>query len=574
MIFLNRKLNQFYLYTKGLSKMFEPEESFIIDKENHAKTTKYLDRIKLHSDKKLYQYQRDVAKTCIDIEFCNGKRIRGDFTIQSPGMIINMPVGTGKTLTACVYLRSMIHNTDKVLSYTQMQFESNLTTCVSHEIIRNVNIDTLILCSPTIIEQWAATLEDCGIRYTIITIPSDFKMHDLLLKRTVLVSTSHFKAFVQYMNIQCVYRFIYDEPDTCYVAGIHIECKFAIVITGTPEQLFLARKKNAHDHTIRKIFGDIDKSFLYTCDPNDIKIAEVKVDTIVHRCLSLNSLLYKNVVDYDVMNALQCGDEKMAMELLSVPEKKCINLYESVIAKLDYDEVKYKKYDTEHAKKMLVEIKTKRTHVEARNKKLINLYDTKCNSCFFNDIMYVCICGTRLCETCIPEKCLECEERIKKGIIFKNIFRKENRALAEGKLAWIIMSYMSISKTTSANNYVGEVCNIIFNKSQGKFLVFSYYDVSAMVSIFEEHKTRYGIIEGRVSVRTRLIENFKSGHLNVLIFKDRENMAGTDIPEATDIILSHSMNIEMEEQCIARAKRIGCDHPITVHKFQVYAIDL
>ncbi len=556
------------------------------EKDIQKACIKYIDKIKLKSKKVLFEYQKNIAKECIMIETSGGRRKRKSAIIRSPGMIVNLPVGTGKTMTTCAYLKAMIRRSKQKYEYEQTVYDSNPYTCVTYKDIHKVDIDTMILCSPTIIYQWAEHLDDMKIKYTLITVPSDFKDKNMFLGRVVLISTKQYKEFVKVQHINVIYRFIYDEPDTCYIAGINIECKFCIIITGTPEQLFSARKKNSHAHTIRKIFGDVDKSLLYTCDPNDIKIPQVEVVEEKHICCGRNITLYRGILEGDAYDAIACGDEKRAIEILKVPGQKCTNLADAIGARFDHNEEKYGKYDTEHTKNKLEDIRSKRILLAKRQERIDQLNDTQCGKCFLNLADYICICGVLTCLSCSGNECRGCVMKLSYIWGVKEVILQKKYTMFEPNLIKMIHSYLPpVKLPIPGNDYVGEVCKIIRNglssshylsghapsshspSSRKKFLIFSYYNMSSITRGLDNDNIPYGVIEGRVSNRQKYIDAFRDNSLNVLFFKDKENMAGTDLPEATDIIISHDMTDDMVEQCVARAKRLGCTHKITVHKF-------
>ena len=112
-----------------------------------------------------------------------------------------------------------------------------------------------------------------------------------------------------------------------------------------------------------------------------------------------------------------------------------------------------------------------------------------------------------------------------------------------------------------------ETCaRIISEKTAGRFLVFSCHDAS-----FETCKrflgaegVRFVELKGCASTRTRVLEEFRTGLVNVLLLNSLNNGAGIDLQCATDVVLYHSMPA-YSEQIIARANRVGRLLPLTVH---------
>ena len=66
-------------------------------------------------------------------------------------------------------------------------------------------------------------------------------------------------------------------------------------------------------------------------------------------------------------------------------------------------------------------------------------------------------------------------------------------------------------------------------------------------------------------MREKNIYAFKTGEINVLFLNSKNNGAGINLQEATDIILYHKMNENLETQILGRANRIGRDIELKVH---------
>ena len=61
------------------------------------------------------------------------------------------------------------------------------------------------------------------------------------------------------------------------------------------------------------------------------------------------------------------------------------------------------------------------------------------------------------------------------------------------------------------------------------------------------------------------ITSFKNGKIQVIFLNSKNNGAGINLQEATDIILYHEMNENIIKQIIGRANRIGRTDKLFVH---------
>jgi hypothetical protein len=109
--------------------------------------------------------------------------------------------------------------------------------------------------------------------------------------------------------------------------------------------------------------------------------------------------------------------------------------------------------------------------------------------------------------------------------------------------------------------------NIIKKKSNGKFLVFSCYENTndSIAKILKENKISFSKLSGSCGAVSNTIDKFNIGQINVLLLNAQYYGSGLNLQMATDIIIYHEMNIELETQIIGRAQRIGRTEPLNVY---------
>ena len=111
------------------------------------------------------------------------------------------------------------------------------------------------------------------------------------------------------------------------------------------------------------------------------------------------------------------------------------------------------------------------------------------------------------------------------------------------------------------------ILDIVKKNKEGKFIIFSNYDESfnTLQILFEEEGISYTEIKGNKDIRNKNILNYKTGNIQVLFLNSKNNAAGINLEETTDIILYHQMSEYCETQILGRANRIGRKNKLLVH---------
>lgn len=112
------------------------------------------------------------------------------------------------------------------------------------------------------------------------------------------------------------------------------------------------------------------------------------------------------------------------------------------------------------------------------------------------------------------------------------------------------------------------IASLVQEKPNGKFLIFSAFDntFEPVYAYLEEAVIPYTRLRGNVEMRTRKLEEFRTSHtLNVIILNTSEHAAGLNLPETTDIIITHAIPETTLTQIIGRGLRLGRTEPLTVH---------
>lgn len=110
------------------------------------------------------------------------------------------------------------------------------------------------------------------------------------------------------------------------------------------------------------------------------------------------------------------------------------------------------------------------------------------------------------------------------------------------------------------------VMNIIRNKPDGKFLIFSKIG-DAFYSIIDklhEHDVSYVEMKGSTAHMARALDSFREGMVKVVLLSTSHAGSGIDISCATDVILLHSMAAD-RDQAVGRAQRQGRTTSLHIH---------
>lgn len=108
--------------------------------------------------------------------------------------------------------------------------------------------------------------------------------------------------------------------------------------------------------------------------------------------------------------------------------------------------------------------------------------------------------------------------------------------------------------------------NIIKNKPNGKFLVFSRIDsgFNRIIEKMEENDINYAILKGSTSHMINILNSFKVGQTKIILLNTQYAGSGIEINFATDVIIFHSMGLD-KQQAIGRAQRVGRTEQLHIH---------
>jgi len=212
-------------------------------------------------------------------------------------------------------------------------------------------------------------------------------------------------------------------------------------------------------------------------------------------------------------------------------------------------------------KKKLDEISDSIHHIESR---LIKDEKNVCPICydtFNNPICNVNCCGQLFCLSCINHhfnsvkstktNCPCCRT----SIDYNNITIVTNDNVSNSLKKHELLKKEEVFE------------NLIKQKPNSKWLIFSGYDgtFDLLVKKLELEGITFSKVNGTNSHIEKLINDFKNGKIKVLLLNAFYYGMGLNLECATDILIYHTLNPELEKQVIGRAQRPGRTIPLTIH---------
>jgi len=161
----------------------------------------------------------------------------------------------------------------------------------------------------------------------------------------------------------------------------------------------------------------------------------------------------------------------------------------------------------------------------------------------------------------INKRCPDCRAEIKSTENLTAIVSIKNEITND-----IVPNGESVSKIGKGIlNKEDTLLEIIKNKPEGKFIVFSKVDVfTNIIKLLVENNITFAELKGHTTHMMNVLKDFKNGTINVILLTTQYAGYGIDINFATDVVIFHSMAVD-KQQAIGRAQRVGRTNNLIVH---------
>jgi SNF2 family DNA or RNA helicase len=199
-------------------------------------------------------------------------------------------------------------------------------------------------------------------------------------------------------------------------------------------------------------------------------------------------------------------------------------------------------------------------HIEELDKRFSEVLDDNCTICF-----------SKLDKPVMEPSCqnIFCGGCILTWLNTKGTCPLCRKAINRSELVYIDKDKQYVKPVEEQKNKTKEqtIIHLIQENKDGRFIVFSDWDESfnAIREVLKANKIDFVEIKGSITTRTKKIEKFRNGEVNVVFLNSKTDSSGINMQETTDIILYHAMNEGTTKQIIGRANRIGRKIPLKVH---------
>lgn len=209
------------------------------------------------------------------------------------------------------------------------------------------------------------------------------------------------------------------------------------------------------------------------------------------------------------------------------------------------------------------DLKRLQDRLEALRDRVTELSKKTCGICYDNyDNPIILPCTHVFCGSCLMQwmrnnrTCPECRKQVRANQLI---------AIVDDKDAVASTSNIP-TRNTNIMDKVETLINIITNKPNGRFLVFSRIDSTfhhIMLALERAHIS-YAEIKGSTAVMMRILQRFQDGQLQVILLNTHHAGSGIDISCATDVVIFHQMGTD-KVQAVGRAQRVGRTETLNVH---------
>lgn len=593
------------------------EESY----EDYMKNVQYNINIQLfpHQFKSIYEMEKfeKIDKIILDNSY---------YLTSKLGVLSDIP-GHGKGLSILGLISKNLKNCEEDTYYLKIP----ITTTVYVNLMRVETLPqlkcSLLLVNVSLLSQWIVELNRTNLRWKYVYLKTDIEDLDLDKYDIVVVTNNIYNIFAQVYKKKCWRRFIVDEPASLKIQSMDsVNAKFYWLITATPFDLYSKRKTGFLGELLPEDIETFSKIIIKN-DEDFIKKSYNMPKTyhLYYECYGDVSKLFENLVNSNVIEMLDAGNIKGALECFNYEEKET-EVYESsdtliTINKSIIDIYKKRKMkrmeelSKEGTPKSLEKIQIIENHLQILDERISKyMYENKCILCdkslatspaYMTSCCQIIICINHRHSEFVTkrESIVDNSQRDSPIIISETV---DNKPISPISLKDRISESIGSSQAQPSENMVK---NCMFCKTQDlklnlfrfknyvnqnsfetfknkktkisyfleilkeietkKILVFSNYNETfVMIKKFlDEQKILYLELKGTKEKRDSAIDNYKSGTINILLLNTIYSGAGLNLEETTDIILWHKLCAYQEIQVLGRANRIGRVKELSVHHF-------
>ena len=389
----------------------------------------------------------------------------------------------------------------------------------------------------------------------------------------IIVSATMFETFYKKFSDIKWARIIIDEVVSIKLPQeLEFKCNFIWFITATPSGIKCVRRQyirslvySMTDTTVNNIIIKNNDEYV------DNSMNLPNLNQIIIKCLTPKTYkMIREYVDEEIINMLNGGDIQGAITKLNCNVETSENILEVITKKIKKElhnkktELKYENeriYDDEkiHEEKIkkienkIKELESKFKGIEERIKSFKKENCPICYEEFTSPILITC-CNNLFCIQCLTmcnNTCPLCRSNFKMNDCIVIDDKKEKNK----------------EKSKDLCTKIDNLITILNKKPNGKFLLFSKFDIT-FENIYQkltDNNIKYSRLVGSNAVINSTINKFENGEIKVLMLNALNYGSGLNLQMATDIIIYHELDLELETQVIGRAQRLGRKEPLNVY---------
>ena len=562
------------------------------------------------------------------IKLRNYKSIRDKYTnlqdndyIKTHVGILGDKVGSGKSY---VVLALIMKNKD--INYSQIEtFGHNKVFLNISTQVENYKTNLLIV-PHNLFYQWSTYITNIvsedKLKYKLIgqkkklqEFISDAKKlnnYDL-----ILVTDTHFKQITNIINLNNIKinRVIFDEIDSLKIPNNKsISCKFCWFLTASYGNLLYPKGFQYYDTrvdmVVKKATGLSNKGYIKDLfisimkerykDFSNLLVIKNK-DEYVDKSFNIpepnqyiieckdpiETTLLNGIVDKNIINCLNADNDKGAISLFDSKQKKTEdNIINIVIQKYLLDisnihvqieatnQIVYSNdeiINTEERTQRVNRLNIKKQRLEDKIADIKNRIKNNklCSICFDDDITdksLVKCCSNIFCFKCInlwlasKNSCPLCKTQL----TTEDLYLIQNKEEIPNCENIIIDESIPNKEFDKLKNLEILLKN---REEKSKFLIFSEFDISfdRILKILKKNKMKYSFLKGNKYMIQNIINDFKTNDLDILLINIYNYGSGMNLECATDIVMFHKFDKNIEQQVIGRGQRFGRKNSLNIH---------
>ncbi len=456
------------------------------------------------------------------------------------GILADMP-GYGKTLSmlGLIARDSARPMTDDASSSVYKKIESGSELCKRVRLQPVDDVDaTLIITNPSLIGQWEKELSCTSLAYEVVKAKRD--VENIGAQSIVLCPSNFYHAFSTVFKDCRFRRLVIDEPNTVKLTGLNgVSARFIWLMTATPFDLF----------------GKTRSKYLNDILPDDFDIVGNIIiknpDAFVKSSFEMPPTRHTYIESTDLCPKLLKG---------IIPDCQYAMLASGNIGRF-LSTVGIKRDSQKHFLLQLEE-HMKESHADVPRLQVLQQR--------IRDIMrvdcHICMDGIQnpLVTSC-------CQQVMCTGCLTAWIDLTGTCPVCRAQLTLQNTTYIDVPMDETSDHIKPVsrfqiVDRILKAKDGSKILIYTHFEKTGQqLQKFLGTAFQWADLRGTRGHKEKVLDDYKSGSLNILLLTSLVDSAGFNLENTTDIVMFDQPSEYIETQVIGRALRVGRTCELNVH---------